>query len=143
MDILKSHGNVMSIHAECGDRVSQQFSSILNEDMLFFLDEIKYSLYSFNIGGFIGYFVSPFQSLTDKTRTFFDQIESFISNIHTSVDGHNGGDWIGALGKVLDLECSSLKIVFMLSQINDGWLKSIRINLLFHVDQRGPWVLFS
>ena len=105
VNVFKSFGDVVCIKTKSGDRVSEQFSSILNECRLFSSNEVKYSLNSFNVSGFVGNFIGPFDGITNKCGTSFDDVHNFIGSLSSGLDSSDDGHWVS---EILELELSSI-----------------------------------
>jgi len=132
VDVLESFSNIVSVKTKSGDRVSEQFTSILYECDLFGFNEVKYSLNSFNICGFVGNFIGPFDGITNKFGTTFDDIHNFIGSLSSGLDTSDDGDWVN---KILHFNFSIIKVVFQSSQVDNGWLKHTWINHVVEIDQ--------
>lgn len=122
VDILQSFGDIVGVKTKCGDRVGEQFTSILYECYLFGLNEVKYSLNSFNVGGFVGDLIGPFDGVTNKCSSSFNDVHNFIGSLGSGLDSSDDGHWVN---EILEVEFSSIEVVFQSSKVDNGWLKCI------------------
>jgi len=94
VDILESFSDIVSVETKSRDRVGEQFTSILYESYLFLFNESKYSLDSFDISGFVSYFISPFDGITNKCGSTFNNVHNFIGGFGSGLNSSNHCHWI-------------------------------------------------
>jgi len=103
VNIFECFGNVMSIKTKGRDRVGKKFTSILYEGALLCSNEFKDSINSFNISGFICGFISPFDGITNKFGSTFNNVHDFIGSFSSCFNTSDDGHWVN---KVLDVKTS-------------------------------------
>jgi hypothetical protein len=138
VDVKEGLLNVMSIKAELLDGLGKELSGILDEGALFLSNKVENFLDSFDISGFVGGLVSPFDGVSDELGSTFDNIHNFVSGFSACFDTGDDSHWVN---EVLDAKLGISELHLLSSQVHDGSLELVWVDhaVELHESLEGLW----